>query len=168
MQKTTSLLLLLPLLASAACGAEFEPGDQEAPILPAHGDSVRVELEVIGPGKISITSPDQVVECTDARPLCSYDFPSGTELVIEGDFSAFPVGGWAEDCLGRERCLLTVDRDSLVVASFGEEPDNGPWGDGPSGYGDVNSDEPGIIVDPVMGTTRGLYRGDAPVRVRSY
>ncbi|MBL4632466.1 MAG: hypothetical protein JKY56_01265 [Kofleriaceae bacterium] len=158
MQKTTSLLLLLPLLASAACGAEFEPGDEEIPTLPVHVDSVRVEFEVIGPGKISIVTPDQVVECTDARPLCSYDFPSGTELVIEGDFSAFPVGGWAEDCIGRDRCLLTVDRDTLVVASFGEEPDNGGLG----------NDEPGIIVDPVIGTTRGLYRGDAPARVRAY
>ncbi len=118
MQKTTSLLLLLPLLASAACGADFEPGDEEVPT-PIHVDSVRVEFEVIGPGKISIVSPDLVVECTDARPLCSYDFPGGTELVIEGDFSAFPVGGWAEDCIGRDRCLLTLDRDTLVVANFG-------------------------------------------------
>ncbi len=156
MQKTTSLLVLLPFLASAACGAEFEPGDEEAPTRPVRVDSVRVELEVLGPGKITIVTPDRVVECTDASPLCSYDFPIGTELVFEGDFSTFPVGGWAEDCTGRELCLLTVDRDSLVVANFGEEPDNG------------GLDEPGIIVDPVIGTTPQPYRGGAPVRVRAF
>lgn len=123
MQKLSTTLLLLPILFSAACDSGLDNSDQNDMSSPGVIDTVRVELEVVGPGKISIVSPARA-ECTEAQGICNFEFDRGTEILLTGDFAGFP-GGWAEDCTGRDKCRLILDRDSMVVASFGEEPDRG-------------------------------------------
>jgi len=140
MQRNLSYLLLIPLLSSAACNLEDE-SDSHSDTPPSATD-VRVELEVVGPGKIVIVEP-VLEECTDATPVCSFSFPVGTQVWIEADFSDFPTGGWAEDCIGRDLCKLTLDQDSLVVGMFGQSPD---------------IDIPETIVDPFIVDPPGYER----------
>lgn len=164
MQKLTKTLLLLPFLLSAACDAEIGNSEPDGMNSPGVIDTVRVELEVVGPGRISIVSPEKA-ECTEARRFCTFEFEQGTEIYIEGDFSGHSAGGFAEDCVGRDVCRLTLHRDTLVVASFGEEPDTGapdntnegtntpdnrPSFNEESGY-----DVPDVIVDTFTGSPHG-------------
>ncbi len=79
-----------------------------------------VTVSRAGDGGGAVASDDMTIRCDGAAgEVCSMSYPSGTALTLTATPSMGAVfGGWSGACTGTGTCMLTVDADRSVTASF--------------------------------------------------
>ncbi len=79
-------------------------------------------VSVTGPGQVA--SDDGKIACP---PDCLASYDEGTSVTLTGTpDSGFSFTGWGGDCIGTDPCLLTMDADKDVTATFEPIPPEPP------------------------------------------
>lgn len=117
------MCVVLLLGAVVACGdpgggATPDAGRRDAAVTDAT-PTARLTLDRRGTG--TITSAPAGLDC---GVFCSHDFPLGTEvhLTVTPPPSGVTFAGWSGPCAGTGDCVVTVDRDLTVIATFTGAP----------------------------------------------
>ena len=100
----------LGLLVLAACSPDVD--------VPA---TYSVAVEVDGTGSGSVTSSPEGIDVRSGDAPTSATFDQGTEVTLTALADADSTfAGWAGDCSGTEPCVITLDDDANVTATFNE------------------------------------------------
>jgi hypothetical protein len=78
-----------------------------------------LEVAITGAGTGTVTSTPEGIDVTSGGDPATGDFASGTQVTltaVPAAGSAF--SGWTGDCSGTDPCVLTMDADKNVVATF--------------------------------------------------
>ncbi len=119
-------------------------------ILAACGGTPPVEnqtLSVSVEGNGRVTSAPAGIDTTGTA---TFDFVAGTEVTLTAVADAgWSFDGWSGDCTGTGACVVTLDVDAAVTATFSEDPIPDPTFDltaaaAGTGAGSVTSDVGGI------------------------
>ena len=138
-------LLPLALLMLVACSAPADPAPR-GPTEP----SVVHPLAVATSGEGQVVSDPVGIDCGDT---CEAEFDQDTEVTLTAaPVEGWTFAGWEDDCSGTQDCVLTMDADKEVSATFEEEavePDSYilTIHRAGSGSGTVTSSPPGIDCD---------------------
>lgn len=71
-----------------------------------------------GTGAGAVSSIPEGLVCTNG--MCSGAFPEGTQVELTATASEGSFLGWSEACRGNQSCLVTLDRNQVVRALFGD------------------------------------------------
>ena len=139
--RRTRLVIALSALVAVLAACSSEIGDLLDPSEAQSSVTVRVE----GPGAISIAGED--TDCTDS---CQVEVAAGTQLELEAVPEAgAEFSGWSGACSGDGSCVLDVDSDMNVEASFapidsaaaGDDGEDGSSGDDGTAGDDTTGDD---------------------------
>jgi hypothetical protein len=73
-----------------------------------------LSLSLTGPGRV-VSSPGGI----DCRASCGHAFADGTAVSLEAEpADGYELLGWSAACSGRRRCLVQMDEDHAVGATF--------------------------------------------------
>lgn len=76
-----------------------------------------VSVSIDGDGQGRVTSSPAGIDCDTS---CTASFPEGTEVVLTAAPTRGDFAGWSDACSGTGSCMVTVDADKLVGASFAD------------------------------------------------
>jgi len=84
-------------------------------VLAAHGGNHTLTLTTTGTGSGTVTSTPSGINCPSD---CAEDYADGTSVTLNASAASGSVfAGWS-DCSGIGSCILTMDGNSLVTATF--------------------------------------------------
>jgi len=99
-----------------------------------------LQVDVIGSG--SVASDPQRIDC---QPLCTAEFTLGQSVeLIPTESNGATFVGWTGDCSGSGPCLLSMDADRQVTATFSQPATTFPLNVSVNGSGSVVSIPSGI------------------------
>ena len=137
-RRTSRIRILLMALAGimiiVACGGQ-------PPELPSY--SVVVEIDGVGSGSV-VSDPEGIALSSGDDPV-SGEFEEGTEVTLSATAAEGSVfSGWGGACSGTEPCVLTVEGDVEVTATFDLQLVTLTVTTSGNGTGSVQSDPSGI------------------------
>jgi hypothetical protein len=114
----TTLAFGIVLAILAACDTAVDP--------PVVDTDHTLSVSVTGGGTGTVTSQPDGIELTTGDSTATADFTTGTQVTL----TATPLGdsvftGWSGACTGTNECVVTMDADRSVTATFAM-----PTGDG--------------------------------------
>ncbi len=113
-RSTTILRLLVAttfLVVLAACGEQTPPVTQNT-----------LTVAVDGTGTGTVTSTPAGINVTTGDAADTFDFDDGTEVTLTADAAVGSTfTGWGGDCAGTDPCVLTLDDDANVTATFTQD-----------------------------------------------
>ena len=135
-------LAILGLLVLAACSPRV--------VLPA---TYSVAVEVDGAGSGSVTSSPEGIDVSSGDAPASAEFDEGTVVTLTAVAAGGSTfAGWSGDCSGTEPCVITLDDDVSVTATFDLEQYTLSVSAAGGGTGNVTSDPSGIDLDAGVDT----------------
>ena len=109
-------------------------------LLPQH----TVTVAVTGDGSVSADS-GAIAGCTEFVGICSGDYVEGSEVTLTATPGANQVfTGWSGDCSGTGDCVITVNADASVTATFEQATSTLTVSKAGTGGGTVTSSPAGI------------------------